>query len=375
MGVDPDVVVLAGGTGGAKLARGMLDVVGSERLAVIANTGDDIEIYGAHVSPDPDLISFWLADEIDERGWGLRGDTFEVMDALRALGVDVWFNLGDRDLAWCLERARLLAPAREAHAATGAYAPIDVHAPVDVHPPIDVNAPIDVHPPIDVHAPNDVNAPIDAPAESRPVGSEPSAVTASAPLTPTAALAQLNKAIDVRAQVLPMSDDPVRTWVQTSSGWRSFQEFMIRQRAAGPVEGLEFHGAEQAKPTPEVLAAIGAARAIVIGPSNPLASIAPILAVPGIREALAAAKAPVVAVSPIVDGEVLKGPTASFMAFAALEPSANGVVDFYGELLDGVVADEPVHGLTGLQTSTRMQSVADRRRVAEQVLGFAEALS
>jgi LPPG:FO 2-phospho-L-lactate transferase len=101
MSAPVEVVVLAGGTGGAKLARGMQDVVGAERLAVVANPGDDIEIYGAHVSPDPDLISFWLADLIDARGWGLEGDTFNVMDGLRALGVDVWFNLGDRDLAWC----------------------------------------------------------------------------------------------------------------------------------------------------------------------------------------------------------------------------------------------------------------------------------
>ncbi len=109
MGLNEQVLVLAGGTGGAKLARGMLDVVGAERLAVLVNSGDDIEIYGAHVSPDPDLVSFWLADAIDERGWGLRDDTFAVMDALRALDVEVWFNLGDRDLAWCLERARMLA--------------------------------------------------------------------------------------------------------------------------------------------------------------------------------------------------------------------------------------------------------------------------
>ena len=108
-GPSVDVVVLAGGTGGAKLARGMADAVAPERLAVIANTGDDIEIYGAHVSPDPDLVSFWLADAIDERGWGLRDDTFAVMDGLRDLGTEVWFNLGDRDLAWCVERARMLA--------------------------------------------------------------------------------------------------------------------------------------------------------------------------------------------------------------------------------------------------------------------------
>ena len=100
-------MILAGGTGGAKLARGMLDVVGDD-LVVIANTGDDIEIYGAYVSPDPDLVTFWLADRIDERGWGLRDDTFNVMDGLRELGIDVWFTLGDRDLAIGLERARRL---------------------------------------------------------------------------------------------------------------------------------------------------------------------------------------------------------------------------------------------------------------------------
>lgn len=301
-----DIVILSGGTGGAKLARGIADVAGPERLSVIANTGDDIEIYGAHVSPDPDLVSFWLADAIDDRGWGLRDDSFAVMDALRKLGVEVWFNLGDRDLAWCLERARMLA----------------------------------------------------------------------AGLSPTTALARLNDALGVRTQVLPMSDDPVRTWVRTgSAGWCAFQEFMIRERASGLIEGLEYRGAEQARASREVLEAIAAARTIVIGPSNPLASIAPILAVPGIHEALHAATAPIVAVSPIVGGEVLKGPTAAFMAFGALECSADGVADFYGELLDGIVADEDVARLTTLQTDTRMDDAGDRSRVAEQTLSFAEALA
>src|SRR5205085_4550587 len=107
--VSHPVVVLAGGTGGAKLARGMLDVVGADDLVVVANSGDDVEIYGGYVCPDPDLITFWLADRIDERGWGLAGDTFNVMEGLRELGVEVWFNLGDRDLAIGLERARALA--------------------------------------------------------------------------------------------------------------------------------------------------------------------------------------------------------------------------------------------------------------------------
>ena len=301
-----EIVILAGGTGGAKLARGMADAVGPERVTVIANTGDDIEIYGSYVSPDPDLVSFWLADTIDERGWGLRGDSFAVMDALRALGAEVWFNLGDRDLAWCLQRARMLEEG----------------------------------------------------------------------LSPTAALARLNEAIGLRARVLPMSDQAVRTWVRTGgAGWCAFQEYMIAQRAEGLIDGLEYRGAEQASPSAEVLAAIGGARAIVIGPSNPLASIGPILAVPGIQEAILAAAAPVVAVSPIVGGEVLKGPTASFMAFAALELSADGVVDFYGELLHGIVTDEEVSGLPSLRTDTRMPDADGRVRVAQQTLSFAEALA
>jgi LPPG:FO 2-phospho-L-lactate transferase len=302
----PDIVVLAGGTGGAKLARGIAAVADPERVAVIANTGDDIEIYGSHVSPDPDLVSFWLADEIDARGWGLKDDTFAVMDALRRLGVDVWFNLGDRDLAWCLERARMQSEDG---------------------------------------------------------------------LSPTAALARLNESLGVRARVLPTSDDPVRTWVRTGAGWHPFQEFMIRRQAEGIVEGLEFRGAEQARASEQALAAIAGASAIVIGPSNPLASIAPILAVPGIREALLAADAPIVAVSPIVGGEILKGPTAAFMAFAALECNADGVADFYGELLDGIVTDEDVARLPTLRMDTRMDSPDDRTRVAAQVLSFAEALS
>jgi LPPG:FO 2-phospho-L-lactate transferase len=299
-----EIVVLTGGTGGAKLVRGMADAAGPELVAAIVNTGDDIEIYGAHVSPDPDLVSFWLADQIDERGWGLQGDTFGAMDALRRLGEEVWFNLGDRDLAWCLQRSKMLAQG----------------------------------------------------------------------LSSTAALERLNAAIGVRARVLPMSDDPVRTWVRNPTGWHPFQEFMIRERAEGVVEGLEFRGAEQAAPSERVLAAIAGARVIVIGPSNPLASIAPILAVPGIREAMRSSPAPVVAVSPIVAGQVLKGPTAAFMAYAGHELSAAGVAGFYGELLDGIVADEAVPGLATLDTDTRMDDAAARERLAEQTFRFATGL-
>ena len=194
-------------------------------------------------------------------------------------------------------------------------------------------------------------------------------------LSPTAALARLNEAIGVHARVLPMSDDPVRTWVRTGEGgWSGFQEFMIREQAGGLIEALEYRGAEQAAPSAEVLEAIRSARTIVIGPSNPLASIGPILALPGVHDALLVADAPVVAVSPIVGGEVLKGPTASFMAFAALDLSADGVADFYGELLDGIVADENVGRLASFQTDTLMADADARARVAEQTLSFAEAL-
>ena len=193
--------------------------------------------------------------------------------------------------------------------------------------------------------------------------------------SPTQALHRLRRAIGVRACVLPMSDDPVRTWVRTRAGWHSFQEFMIRQRAAGPVEGLEFRGAERAAPSEEALAAIASAGAVVIGPSNPPVSIGPILAVPGLRDALARTRAPVVAVSPIVGGEVLKGPTAAFMAFAALPCSAQGVADYFGELLDGIVCDEPLASLPALRLDTRMHNAAGRARVAERVLGFAETLA
>jgi LPPG:FO 2-phospho-L-lactate transferase len=302
--VAASVVVLAGGTGGAKLARGMLDEAGPE-LVVIANTGDDVEIHGGHVSPDPDLVTFWLADRINERGWGLRGDTFEVMDGLRELGEDVWFNLGDRDLALCVRRARRLAEGARL----------------------------------------------------------------------TEAIDEARRAYGVPARVLPATDDPVRTRVRAAGRWWPFQEFMIRHRAQGPVEGVEFDGAAEATVTPEVLDALASARAIVIGPSNPVISIGPMLAVPGLREALAAAPAPVVAVSPLVAGEVLKGPTAAFMEHAEQPLTADGVAELYEGLIDGLVADERADGVPTLETDVRMSDAGARRRVARETLGFADALA
>lgn len=295
------VVLLAGGTGGAKLARGLLDVVGDE-LTVIANTGDDIEIYGAHVSPDPDLVTFWLADLIDERGWGLAGDTFHVMEGLRALGDDVWFNLGDRDLAFCVRRARRL----------------------------------------------DEGARL------------------------TEAIDEQRRALDLAARVLPMCDEPVRTHVRNATGRHGFQEFMIRERAAGPVLDVRFDGIERARLTEEVAAAIGEARAVIIGPSNPVISIGPILAVPGLRDALA--NTTVVAVSPLVRGAVLKGPTDAFLAWAGHPLTSEGIAAHYDGVIDGLVADERADSVPTLVTDVEMADAAGRRRVADETLEFVAAL-
>jgi LPPG:FO 2-phospho-L-lactate transferase len=299
------VVVLAGGTGGAKLARGILDVVGAEDLVVVANTADDIELYGAYVSPDPDLVTFWLADRIDARGWGLDGDTFQVMDGLRELGIEVWFNLGDRDLAIGIERARRLDQGERL---------TDAHAAITT-------------------------------------------------------------ALGVGARVLPMSDRPVRTRVLTAGRWWPFQEFMIRQHGEGEVLDVDFRGRGAAPPTPEVLEALASARAIVIGPSNPIISIGPILALEGVREAIRGSRAPVVAVSPLVRGEVVKGPTAAFMRWSGLPLTSAGVVAAYEGLLDGLVADERTSGLPVLETGVLMDSEGARRRLAEQTLRFALGLA
>jgi LPPG:FO 2-phospho-L-lactate transferase len=282
----------------------MLDAAGDEDLVVVANTGDDIEIYGAYVSPDPDLITFWLADRIDERGWGLAGDTFHTMEGLRELGIEVWFNLGDRDLAIGLERARRLA--------------------------------------------------------------------AGARLTE--AQSALAAALGVEARVLPMSDAPVRTRIMAQDRWWRLQEFLIVGQGKGPVQAVEFRGAAAARPTPEVLAAIAHARAIVVGPSNPLISIGPILAVDGLRAALTHSPAPVVVVSPLVGGSVVKGPTKPFLDWTGEPLTSRGIANVYAGLIDGLVADERAQSLPVLETDVLMDSAESRARLAAETLAFAETL-
>jgi LPPG:FO 2-phospho-L-lactate transferase len=282
----------------------MLDVVGGERLTVIANTGDDIEIYGAYVSPDPDLVTFWLADLIDERGWGLKDDSFQVMEGLRKLGVDVWFELGDRDLAIGLERARRLD---------------DGERLTTVH-------------------------------------------------------SGIATALKVPGTVLPMSDYPVRTRVMSAGGsWSTLQEFLIKHRG-DEVGDVDFRGARAASPTPEVLEAIRTAQAIIIGPSNPVISIGPILALQGMRAAIASSPAPVIAVSPIVGGQIVKGPTDAFMRWSGRPVTATGIAQAYDDVIDGLVADEPTTLTNTLQTNVLMDTPQTRSELARRTLTFALSL-
>jgi LPPG:FO 2-phospho-L-lactate transferase len=304
------VALLAGGTGGAKLGAGLQEEAGSD-LSVIANTGDDIETLGVHVSPDPDLVTYWLSGEIDaERGWGIRDDTFTVFERLTRLGAPGWFGLSDRDLATCLYRRQF----------------------------IDEGG------------------------------------------TQTAAQAQIAAALGVEAAVLPMTDARVRTKVLTAGGRRDLQEYLVLDRGLPEVQGVELEGIAEATPTPEVIAAVRGAEAIVIGPSNPVISIGPILAVPGMREAISAAAAPVVAVSPYVAGEVVKGPTERFMAAVDRPSTASGVASLYGGLIDAMVVDQddpdpPPPEIPTQPAPTLMDSAAARTRLARIVLDLAASLN
>jgi LPPG:FO 2-phospho-L-lactate transferase len=307
------IVLLSGGTGGARLARGMLDLLGPDRLAVIANTGDDIAAFGLHVSPDPDLVTYWLAGVIDEeRGFGIAGESFNTFDQLVKLGAPGWFRLGDGDLATCLLRTELLHEGRR--------------------------------------------------------------------LTEIARV--VAEAYGVGAAVLPMCDEPVQTYVRTEGDWRHFQEYLIMQRAEPSIDGVEFRGADDARLSDEVQRALEAAEAIVIGPSNPIASIGPILAVPGLRTALEEADAPVVAVSPLVGGRSLKGPTEAFLAWAGLEIDDRAIATQYAGLIGGLVVDRgsptgraSLSGAVLHQTDTFMADGDGRIRVARETIEFARSLA
>jgi LPPG:FO 2-phospho-L-lactate transferase len=265
------VTALAGGTGAAKLLRGLAACLAPGALTIVGNTGDDVEVWGLHVSPDLDSIVYALSGRLDrERGWGRADETFRCLAAMAELGAETWFNLGDRDLAVHLFRTRELRR-----------------------------------------------------------GTPLSAVTAT-----------IAARLGVVARVLPMSDDPVRTRILTPDGWLAFQEYFVRDKAQVEVLDVAYDGAARARPAPGVLDAIAGADVVVVCPSNPVTSIGPVLAIPGVVGALTATAAPIVGVSPIVAGAPVSGPADALMRARGLAVSPAGVAAAYTPWLDALLFDE-----------------------------------
>jgi LPPG:FO 2-phospho-L-lactate transferase len=270
------LVVLAGGLGGSRCIDSLTRAAGPEAVTAIVNVGDDLEFLGLHVSPDVDTVLYTLAGLLDEeRGWGVRDETYNALRMAETLGGDAWFTLGDRDIGLHLVRTELLR-----------------------------------------------------------AGLPLSAVTR-----------RIADALGVGVRVLPATDEPLRTKIETEDGELDFQEWFVARRHADPVRGVRYEGAERARPAPGVLAAIGDADLVVIAPSNPYVSVFPVLAVPGIREALGPKR--VAAVSPLVGGKTIRGPLAEMMDAQGHEPTARGVARLYGDLVDVFVLDPEDEELAG----------------------------
>jgi LPPG:FO 2-phospho-L-lactate transferase len=290
MGGGGGIAVLCGGLGGSRCVDALARAAGPEAITAIGNVGDDLEILGVHVSPDLDTVLYTLAGLLDEeRGWGVRDESYNALGMARKLGGESWFTLGDRDIGLHLVRTSWLR--------------------------------------------------------------------AGLPLSD--ATLRLAKALDVRVHLLPATDEPLRTKIQTKDGELDFQEWFVARAHRDEVNGLRYNGAEDARPAPGVLEAIEAAELVVIAPSNPFVSIGPILAVPGIREALAARR--VAAVSPLVGGQAFRGPLAEMMASLEHEPSAAGVAALYGGLLDVFVVAPGDQGPVGA-VECEIDMVAPDRR-------------
>ena len=302
------IVALAGGTGAAKLLRGLAGVTDPSRVFVIGNTGDDLEWWGLHVSPDLDSVAYALAGLLDaKRGWGVHDDTFHCLEAMARLGRDTWFRLGDRDLATHLHRTLLLRAGASLATATRA----------------------------------------------------------------------MTDALGVTARLVPMSDDPVRTEIRTPDGWLGLEEYFVRERCAPEVLDVAYRGADMARPATGVIEAVGAAEAVIVCCSNPVTSIGPILAVPGIADALGHTPAPVVAVSPIVGGQAVSGPAAKLLVARGLEVSPLGVAQAYQPWLDTLVVDGrdagyaaalEQNGVRGVVADALMPDIAAETRLARAVL-------
>ena len=307
------ITALAGGIGAAKLLLGMASVTPPENIAVIANTGDDVKLHGLHISPDIDTVTYTLAGEIDpEKGWGLKEDSFNCLDWLARYAGPQWFNLGDRDLATHLYRTDGLASG----------------------------------------------------------------------LTLSEITDRIRRSLSVAVQILPMTDSFVPTWVDTDQGQMHLQEYFVRRRCEPKVNDIVYRDIESCSPAAGVLDAISAADVVVICPSNPFISIGPILAVPGIREALQRTTAIVIAVSPIVGGRALKGPADNMLRDLGHEVSALGVARMYRDIVslfildrvDSSLGPEIVKlGIKVTMADTIMTTLADKRRLAGEVLGAASA--
>jgi LPPG:FO 2-phospho-L-lactate transferase len=316
------VIALSGGIGGAKLALGLSRVLSPQELLLVANTGDDFNHLGFHICPDIDTLIYTLGGVSNtELGWGRTDETWTFMEELRKQDPEqAWFLLGDKDL----ETHRLRRDALQAG------------------------------------------------------------------VTLTDVTDRLARHYAVGPTILPMSDDPVRTWLQVEdeagSRWLPFQEYFVKLQCRPVIRRIEYRGAARAKLSPPLRSALraGRIRALVLCPSNPFLSIDPILAVPGLRRSLQENGAPVVAVSPIVGGRALKGPTAKIMGELGLATDVLSVAAHYRGLIDGLVIDREDAGLQprlqeeGLQvavTQTVMRSLDDRVQLARDVLGFADALA
>jgi len=302
------MAVFTGGTGGAKLVQGLQQVVPPEQLTVIVNTGDDLEWWGLHVSPDIDSVLYALAGLLSQdRGWGVEGDSFRCLERMTQLGGPSWFSLGDLDLATHLTRTARLRAGKTLSEAT----------------------------------------------------------------------AELAQKLGICARVLPMSDDRVSTMLDTAKGTLTFQEYFVRERHQVEVHAVRFGGAEQASPAPGVIESIERAEALIFAPSNPVTSIGPILAVPGIRDALRRTVAPIVAVSPIVGGAAVSGPAGRLMEMMGWPSSIAGVAKAYEDFLDVLVVDEAdqdpaqrlrTQGRRVECARTIMRSDEDKRAVARFVV-------
>ena len=308
------IVALAGGVGGARLANGLAAIVPPGDLLVAVNTGDDFEHMGLTICPDIDTVTYTLAGLNDqERGWGVKNESWSFMETVRQLGGPDWFALGDRDVAKHVLRTERLRR-------------------------------------------ND---------------------------SLTAITRDIAHACGVRQAIVPMSDDPVRTVIETPEGDLPFQDYFVRRRCEPVFQGIRFEGAEQARPAPALIAALcdPALEAIVICPSNPVLSLGPMLAVPGIAPALRAARAPCVAVSPFIGGEAVKGPAAKIMRERGIQPGAAALVQPYAGIVDAILCDpdDPhagtvIDGVRIVATDTLMRDDAGQQRLARETLALAATL-